>query len=179
MLIRYICASGCSWCGWSLKIIQNPPIFTENWRLPDTLFASLPLVSEKIWAACSDLCVIGIIHLRKNSMQVQWMPWKLLLVYQDLSQCKWRWTDLRLIQHDSSKSVATKTSTKVFNPQFKKHLAWVGVNVILQSLQRLASFLNEDGRMAWRFQVSPSFTYCHNFGIGPLQRKNMSRIVTL
>ena len=57
---------------WSLKIIQNPPIFTENWRLPDTLFASLPLVSEKIWAACSDLCVIGFINLRKNSMQVQW-----------------------------------------------------------------------------------------------------------
>ena len=44
-------------------------------------------------------------------------------------------------------------------PQFKKHLSWevvgMGVNLIRHSSRLLPLFL--DGRMAWHFQISPSF----------------------
>ena len=120
--------------------------------------AVVHLKSSKIWGVSAGFTTI----LRANSL-----PY-FFLVCQNLSQRKSRWTDLRTSRNKESRR---DISWPVFNPQFKKRLSWGGHSYgNPQSSELLASFLNKDGRMAWHFQISPSFN-CHNFDMGPQREK--------
>ena len=152
----------------------------------DILFASLPWDALGIWANLSSLRAYPLVSpiICAKLEQVQWKyietTWNnlsstdclsMFLVCQDLSQFKSRWTHLRLIQYDSTKSVANKKT--LTNKESCHDKSWIhsffkapelrGHGYGCQSHPTIVDTpcfvpLSPENRMACHFQGSPSFT---------------------